>query len=68
MDLRLTGYPCGFSEEVANGGSCSDASTTGPYLCGNVVQFCGYVFEWRYAWGEQVQVGDVRCQLEVDDG
>ena len=65
MDLCLTYYPSGFSEEGADGSSCADAAKTGPALCGGVVHPCGDVFEWRHAWGEQVQVGDVRCQIEV---
>ena len=56
MDLRLTGYLCGFLEEGADGSSCADAAITGPALCGGVVHPCGDVFEWRHAWGEQVQV------------
>ena len=54
MDLRLTGYTCGFSEEGADGGSCADAATMGPALCGGVVHTCGDVFEWRHAKCEHV--------------
>ena len=68
MDLRLKGYPCGFSEEGADGGNCSDAATMGPAFYGGVFHPCGDMFKWRHAWGKQVQVGDLRCQLEVIDG
>ena len=68
MDLCLTCYPSGFSEVGADVGSYSYAALTGPSLCGSVVHPCGDVFKWRHVWGEQVQVGNVRCQLEVVDG
>ena len=61
MDLSFTCYPHGFSKEGADGGSCDDAAPAGPAFCGGVVHPCGDVLEWRHAWGEQVQVGDVRC-------
>ena len=68
MDLGLTCYPCEFSVDGDHDSSCDDAATTGPTFCGGVVHPFGDVFEWRHAWGKQVQVGDVRCQLEVVDG
>ena len=68
MDLRLTGYPSGFSEEGANGGSCANAAPTVPALFSGVFHPRGDVFEWLRVWGEQVQVGYVCCQLEVIDG
>ena len=61
MDLGLTCYPCGFSEEGSDVGSCADAAPVGPYFCGGVVYPCGDVLEWRHEWGKQVQVGDVIC-------
>ena len=45
-----------------------EAASAVPALCGCVVHPCGNVFQWCYAWGEQVLVGDVRCELEVVDG
>ena len=68
MYLGLTCYPSSFSEEGANGGSCADTTPAGPVFCGGVIHPCGDVLEWRNAWGEQVQVVNVRCQLEVVDG
>ena len=63
MDLGLVCYPRGFSEEGVDGDgvSCADAAPVGPAFCGGVVHPCGDVLEWRHAWGEQVQVGDVSC-------
>ena len=63
MDIRLTGYPCSFSDKGADGSICADAATTGPALCSGVVHPCGDLSELRHAWGEKVEVGDVRCQL-----
>ena len=63
LDLGLTCYTRGFSEEGADGGSCANAATAGPALCGGVVHPCGDVFERRHAWGEKLEVGDVRCQF-----
>ena len=51
-----------------NGGGGADAATLGPALCGSVVNFCCYVLQWRHAWGEEVEVGDVRRQLHIIDG
>ena len=65
MDLGLMCYPSGFLEEGANGSSCDDAAPAGPAFCSGVVNPCVDVLEWRHAWSEQVQVGDVRCWLEV---
>ena len=68
MDLFLACDPCGFAEEGADGGGSSDAATLGPALCGSVVDSCCYVIQWRHAWGEKVEVGNVCRQLQAVDG
>ena len=68
MDLFLTRDPCGFSEEGADDGGGAETATTGQALCSGVVDPCYDVIKWRHAWGENVEVGDVRCQLQVIDG
>ena len=64
----MTWDPCGFSEEGADGGGGADTATTGPAICNGVVNPCFYVLLWRHAWGEKVEVGDVRRQLQFIDG
>ena len=68
MDLFLTRDPYGFAEEGNNGGSGANAATLGPYLCGGVVDSYCNVIQWRHAWGQNVEVGNVRHQLQVVDG
>ena len=60
--------PCVFFEEGGDVGGGADTSTTGPYLCSSIVKPCYNVLEWRHAWEEKVEVGDVRHQLQVIDG
>ena len=59
MDLGLTCYPSGLSEEWVDGSSCADSASVGPDFCGSVVHPSVDVLELRHVWGEQVQVGDV---------
>ena len=68
MRLFLTLDPCGFAEEGADDGGGADASTSGPALCGGVIDSCFSLLQWRHAWGEKVEVGDVCRQLQVIDG
>ena len=68
MDLVLARDPCGFVEEGANGGGGADTATSGPALCGCVVDSRCYVLLWIHEWVKNVEVGDVCRQLQVVDG
>ena len=59
---------CGFTEEGSNGVSGADAAMLVPALCGSVVHSCSFLLQWRHAWGEKVEVGDVNRQFQVIDG
>ena len=59
----MTGDPCGFLEEVDDGSGCADTATKFPSLCSGVVHPCGDVLEWLHAWGEKVEVCNVRRQI-----
>ena len=41
--LCLTRDPYVFAEEGDDGGGGADAATSGPYLCGGVIDSCCYV-------------------------
>ena len=69
MDLCLTRDTCGFAEEGGNGGGGVDAVASGPAaLYGGVINSCCYELQWSHAWGQKVEVGDVRLQIQVIDG